>query len=268
MDSINGLTKGEIITMVLDTLGRTTDAVLQERLRSDINLAQLGFWKLFDWKFARTDGSAAYFGNYQSLVDNIATYSTDVTNSIGNRIIIRTSDIERVYIGWDPEGLVDHKPFARTLKKIENRDAILRDPGSDWTGVPEYYFITGNTTIEILPYPSTTNGTPAELIGQQLWIAGKRMPIFMDDDGDYPDIPIEYQETFYQYLLWRTLSRERDPRQVEELAILEKMIKQDKQTDLAELDSNLRLKWPEEELVDYCDTPGLFNISKKFWDDF
>lgn len=252
----SGWTRDELIMKVLDTLGRTTDTTLKARMQEDINFAQLGFWKLFDWKFARTNGSSQSFTCYVALADGSARYSTTQTDVSGNSVSIRTSDIEKVYLSYNAANpsSTTYQKFSRVLKRVENRDQILADPGFEDTGIPEYYYPIGNDKIEIWPYPDTSKNTPADLVdatnGTYLWIAGKRMPNFMDDSGDYPDIPIEYQETFYQYLLWRTLSRERDPRQTDELAILNAMVANDKRTDLSEPDNNLRMKWPEEEFND------------------
>jgi len=252
----SGWNRDELIMKVLDTLGRTTDTTLKARMQEDINFAQLGFWKLFDWKFARTQGGSTTFTCYQALANQTARYSTTQTDSGGNTVAIRTSDIEKVYLGYNVSNpsSTTYQKFSRVLKRVENRDQILADPGFEDTGIPEYYYPVGNDKIEIWPPPDTSKNTPVDLVdatnGTYLWIAGKRMPNFMDDSTDYPDIPIEYQETFYHYLLWRTLSRERDPRQTDELAILNAMVANDKRTDLSEPDNNLRMKWPEEELND------------------
>jgi hypothetical protein len=239
-----GWNRGEIVSKVLDTIGRTGDATLQTRLREDINFAQLNFWKLFDWKFDRTSASA--FGTpYFELVDNTIGYILDTTTTNGYEI--RATDIDKIYI-LEPNDADLNKKYSRSLKKVELREIRNADPGATQYGVPEVWAVAYHNAIEIWPYPNTAQGTPAEVIGLKLHIDAKVMPQFMDDDADYPDIPIEYQEAFIEYLTILAYKRENDPRWKDMLVDFENLAKKDKQADLAEVESNLRMKWAEEEL--------------------
>jgi len=252
-NSTLGWTRLEIINKILDTLGRSTDAIVLARLKEDINFAQLAFWKMFDWKWGKMFGGSQN-GLYTPIVDQQSQYeTTTVTINLPPifTYTFRPQDIDKVYISYNPTNPSDttYLKYTTTLIKVESRELRIASPGFNQCGVPTHYAINDNKTIEIFPVPNTTLGTPSDLIGQYLWFDAKRMPTFMVNDTDYPDIPIEYQETFMQYFLCRSLSRERDPRMDQELLIFKDMLKQDKQTDLAEVESNLRIKFAEEELI-------------------
>ena len=85
----------------------------------------------------------------------------------------------------------------------------------------------------------------------------------MQAGSDYPDCPIEYQESFIQYFLARTLSVEDLSQQITELKIADALLKVDKDYDLKEIESNLRMKFPEEE---YYPQPGRPWVIQRLWD--
>ncbi len=224
-----GFNRGEIIDKVLDTLGRTGDVELQTRLRDDINLGQLDFWKRFDWKFGRKNG--VQDGLSVTLVAGQGVYTLN-TAEIGFEM--RVTDIDKLY-SVDPQ-------YASVLTRVELREVRMADPMLQQRAFPNCYAAVDKNRIQVWPIPSTTAA------GQILYIDGKVMPVFMAADSDYPDIPIEYQDTFIHYMTMLGYKRENDPRWKELLADFEKMIKEDKQNDLREVENNLRMKWPEEEL--------------------
>lgn len=240
-----GWTRLEIITSVLDTIGRTGDATLKAKLDNEINLYQLRFWKLYDWKFGHYDGA-------DDGVTLVPAVSTIGVNSNGAGFNLRTTDIEKVVLGDLTSRL------TQTLTKMHQRDIIKLDPtivaGTPTFGVPRAWYTVDDDRISLYPLPNAT-----VIANCALYLYGRRMPTFMDADGDYPDIPIEYQETFIQYCVYRALNRERDPRSSEELILFEKMLKEDKQYDLEELESNYRIKYIEEELGGDGD-PSLDNV--------
>lgn len=245
-NSVLGFTRLELVTKVLDALGRSTDTTLKARLNDDINFAQLTFWKLLDWKFAYKNGleDSITF----PLVLSQTSYTLN-TATIGAEM--RGTEIDKVYV-IDPQ-------YSRTIHKVNLRDIRNYDPGRQVTGFPEIYAVTKHNEIDLWPIPDSNAA------GIDVYIDGKTMPTWLDADDDYPSIPIEYQETFYQYFLARTMSRERDPRQAEELAIFKDMLKNDQAYDLREVESNLRFKWPEEELVDNSAYPGVNNLVRNIW---
>lgn len=228
--SIAGFTRGEIIAKVLDTLGRSGDITLQTRLQEDINLAQLDFWKRFDWKFGRKNGVAD--GLAIQLIAGQGVYILD-TPEIGHEM--RGTDVDKIY-SIDPQ-------YASVLTKVELREIRMTDPMLQQQAFPDCYALIDKHRIQVWPIPSTT------VNGQILYVDGKVLPTFMEDDTDFPDIPIEYQDSFIQYLTVLAYKRENDPRWKELLMDFEKMIREDKQADLNEVESSLRMKWPEEEIT-------------------
>ena len=246
-DSIQGFTRIEMVTKVLDTMGRSTDNTLKARLNDDINFAQLAFWKVMDWKFTYKNGvqDSMKF----TLVTGQTIYTLN-TATIGYEM--RNTDIDRMYV-LDPS-------FARTIHKLPSRDLRRYDPGSQVEGFPEAYAPYKHNAVEVWPVPD------ANANGKDIYLDGKILPTWLSSDSQYSVIPIEYQETFLQYLLVRTLSRERDPRQGEELAIFKDMLKVDQQYDLKEVENNLRIKWPEEEVgADGTQYPGVTNAVRNWW---
>lgn len=224
-----GWNRGEIVAKVLDTLGRTGDTTLQTRLKEDINLAILDYWKRFDWKWGRKNG--VQDGLSLTLVGGTGVYTLN-TAEIGFEM--RSTDIDKIYSV--------NAQYASILNKAELREIRLIDPQLQQTSFPDCYAIVDKNRIQLWPIPSTA------VAGQILYIDGKVMPAFMSADANYPDIPIEYQDAFIQYLTILAYKRENDPRWKDMLADFEKLIREDKQADLAEIESNLRMKWPEEEL--------------------
>lgn len=248
-DPILGLNRDEIVANVLDSIGRTGDTVLQTRMNTDINFAQLAFWKMLDWKFARKNGLTDLVSF--SIVTSQTVYTLN-TATVGYEI--RNTDIDKLYI-VDPS-------FQRTLDKISARDLRIADPGRQALGPPDVYAPIKHNQIEIWPIPD------ASLNGVVIYIDAKVMPAWISEGDDYSSIPIEFQETFIQYFLYRTLSRERDPRQTEELQIFQNMLKTDIQFDLREVENTLHIKLPEEEMSGGSNYPGYANTLKKFNDGF
>lgn len=227
--STQGWNRGEIVAKVLDTLGRTGDITLQVRLGEDINLAQLDFWKRFDWKFGRKNG--VQDGLSLTLVVGQGVYTLN-TAEIGFEM--RVTDIDKIY-SVNPQ-------YASVLPKVELREIRMTDPMLQQQSFPDCYATVDKNRIQVWPIPSTS------VAGQILYIDGKVMPTFMTQDADYPDIPIEYQDSFIHYLTMLAYKRENDPRWKELLADFEKMLREDKQADLNEVEHNIRFKWPEEEI--------------------
>lgn len=223
-----GWNRDEIVSKILDTLGRTGDSTLQSRLQEDINFAQLTFWKFYDWRWGATNGLTD--GVYLTLVTGTNTYTL---NTSGITVEMRNTDVSKLYM--------TDATFARVLIKAELRELRTWDPGKTNQQCPEFYAESGNNSIELWPKPTST------VNGLKIYVDGKRMPTFITTGAAYPDVPIEYQETFIQYLLVRALSRERNATATAELAIFKDMLKNDLQCDLKEIESNLRMKWPEEE---------------------
>lgn len=247
-DPILGLNRDEIVASVLDTLGRTGDTVLQTRLNRDINFAQLKFWKLYDWKFAHKNGVTDVVKF--TLQTGVTSYILD-TATVGYEI--RNTDIEKLYI-IDPA-------YSRTIDKVSLRDIRMADPGRQSVGPPTVYAPYKHNGLDIWPIPT------AALNGVDVYIDGKVMPAWIANSNDYPSVPIEYQETFIQYFLVRTLSRERDPRQKEEMLIFKDMLATDIECDLRELENNLHIRLGNE-AVDNSNYPGIDNVLKSFNDDF
>lgn len=246
-DPILGFTRDEHIDRVLDTLGRTGDATLQTRMQTDINFAQLGFWKMLDWKFAYKNGVN---DNVKfALVANTSVYTLN-TAAVGYEI--RNTDIDRLYI--------ISSNYSRTIDKVSLRDIRAMDPGRESVGAPVVYAQSSHNKIEVWPIPDAT------VAGTDVYIDAKVMPAWLTNGSDYTTIPVEFQETFNQYLLYRTLSRERDPQQKEELLILKDMLKTDVEYDLKEVESNLRINLEGEAGSD--NYPGLQNTLNKWNDSF
>lgn len=248
-DPILGLNRDEVVAQVLDSIGRTGDTALQTRLNTDINFAQLAFWKMLDWKFAYKDGLT-------DLVKfDIATGQSVYTlNTATVGFEIRNTDIDKLHI-IDPA-------YQRTLDKVSSRDIRIADPGRQVLGPPTCYAGIKHNQVEIWPIPDLA------LNGIAVYVDAKVMPAWIAQSTDYTSIPVEYQETFIQYFLYRTLSRERDPRQTEELQIFKDMLKTDIQYDLREVENTLHIKLPEEEASHGGDYPGMSNILKNFNRDF
>lgn len=230
-DPLLGFNRGEIVSKVLDSLGRTGDTTLQDRLRQDINLAQLDYWKMTDWRFGMRNGTED--GMSITLVSGVSNYMLD-TAEIGEEM--RNTDIDKIFCITPG--------YARTLVKETLRAIRTWDPQRQRVGMPEFYANDSLNRIEVWPIPDDN------VDGLLLYIDGKVMPTYMQNDSDYPDIPIEYQSSFIQFLLCRALSRERDPRHTEELQILQNMMAQDGNYELKEVENHLRIKWPEEEYTD------------------
>lgn len=247
-DSVLGWTRDEHIDRVLDTLGRTGDATLRARMESDINFAQLAFWKLLDWKFAYKNGVE------DSVSFTLATgTSTYVLNTASIGYEMRNTDIDKLYI-IDPS-------YSRTLDKTTLRKIRSNDPGRVSTGAPIVYAGSKHNEVEVWPIPdSSVNGV-------EVFVDGKVLPTWLSTSNQYTSIPIEYQETFNQYFLYRTLSRERDPQQKEELIIFKDMLKTDIQYDLKEVESNLSIQLGDEP-GNGDQYPGLENTLKAWNNSF
>ncbi len=224
-----GWNRGEIVDKVLDTLGRTGDIELETRLLEDINFAQLHFHKMLDWKYLRKNG--VQDGLSLTLVAGQGVYTLN-TAEIGFEM--RVTDVDKIY-SVNPQ-------YASVLTRVDQREIRLTDPQLQQTSFPDCYAAVDHNRIQVWPIPSTS------VNGQILYIDGKVQPAFMTLDADYPDIPIEYQEAFLQYLTILGYKRENDPRWKDLMAEFEKQLREDKQNDLREVESNLRMKWPEEEL--------------------
>lgn len=224
-----GWTRDEIVTKVLDTMARPSDATLQARLQEDINFAQVRFWKMTDWRFAYKNGVADTFRIL--MATGTSTYTLNTANC---GYEARVTDLERAYFITTS--------FGKPLFKTDLRQIRLWDPARQSSGVPEYYAASAHNSIEIWPIPSST------VNGEYLYFDGKVLPSFISTSGAYPTIPVEYQETFIQYLLVRAYSREGDPRQTTELQVFKDMLAADVRHDSKEVESNLRMKTAEEEL--------------------
>lgn len=247
-DPILGLNRDEIVESILDTVGRPGDTTLQTRLNRDINFAQLAFWKLRDWKFAYKNG----------LTDNVkfplqAGVTSYVMNTATVGFEIRNTDVDKIYI-IDPA-------HQRTLDKVSSRDIRAADPGRQSTGDPTVYAPYKHNGIDVWPIPDDS------LAGVDVYIDAKVLPSWISLGSDYPSVPIEYQETFMQYFLYRTLSRERDPRQEKELIIFKDMLKTDTEHDLREIENNLHIRLGDE-YIDGSNYPGMANILKSFDNGF
>lgn len=222
-----GWTRLEIVNKILDSIGRSNDSTARSRLSEDINFAQLSFWKEFNWKFGWKNGITDSLRF--ALIASTSEYTLN-TATIGKEM--RASNIAKIY--------ATDTNYIRDLIKCDLQEIRHADPGLQNTGFPVKYAISSDNRVVVWPVPTSTEA------GKYLYIDGKVQPTFLSLDGDYPDTPIEYQETFMQYLLVRALSRERDPRQTEELAIYREMLKRDKSFDLQQLESNLRIKEADE----------------------
>jgi len=227
--AVSGWNRGEIIDKVLDTLGRSGDVTLSTRLKEDINLAQLDYWKRFDWKWGRKNGVQDSLSI--TLVAGQGVYTLNAAE-IGYEM--RVADVDKIYS--------INTQYASVLNKVDLREIRLTDPSLQQQSFPDCYAAIDKNRIQLWPIPSTV------VNGQILYVDGKVMPTFMDDDADYPDIPIEFQDAFIHYITILAYKRENDPRWKDMLADFEKSVREDKQADLAEVESNLRMKWPEEEL--------------------
>jgi hypothetical protein len=247
-DSVLGFTRDEFIDRVLDTIGRSDDSSLRTRMQTDINFAQLAFWKMNDWKFAHKNGVTDLVKF--TLQTGVSTYTLN-TATVGYEI--RNTEIDRVYI-IDPS-------YARTLDRITLREIRSIDPSRQATGAPSVYSESHHNQIEVWQIPD------ASVNGIDVYIDAKVMPAWLTNGTDYTNIPVEYQETFYQYFLYRTLSRERDPRQKEELQIFKDMLKTDVEFDGRELENTLHIKLPGEERQSTA-YPGIPNVLKRFDRDF
>jgi len=236
-----GWTRSEIISKVLDTVGRSGDITLQTRLKEDINFALLQFWKHFKWRFGQKSGVDD--SCELTLVAGQAIYTLNTT-TIGYEM--RGRDIAKIY--------ATNVSYARDLKRVSLRDIRIDNPSNDDTGFPEVYAVVDHNRIVVHPIPDATANS------KKLYLDGKVMPTFMTLDADYPDIPIEYQETFIQYLLYKTLSRERDPAADKELLIYKDMLKGDVQADLSDAETNQRVKMADEELVNSNSTKDIGTI--------
>lgn len=247
MDALLGWTRLEIVNKVLDSLGRSNDGLLKSRLNEDINMAQLAFWKFHDWTFAYKQLN--FVDNFRFVLVN-AQFEYVLTTLQCN-FEARTSDIDKIYL------ISNNNTYDRVLTKITSREYRTMDIGSH-TGPPEFWSPVSHNKIQFWPVPD------AAVVAQNTmaYMDGKVMPTFLSADGQYSSIPIEYQESFIQYLLVRALSRERDPRQVEEANIFQSMLRRDIEHNLRDTESNLRMKWAEEEfLPDY----GRTDLLSKIW---
>lgn len=247
MDALLGWTRLEIVNKVLDSLGRSNDGLLKSRLNEDINMAQLAFWKFHDWTFAYKQLN--FVDNFRFVLVN-AQFEYVLTTLQCN-FEARTSDIDKIYL------ISNNNTYDRVLTKITSREYRTMDIGSH-TGPPEFWAPVSHNKIQFWPVPD------AAVVAQNTmaYMDGKVMPTFLSADGQYSSIPIEYQESFIQYLLVRALSRERDPRQVEEANIFQSMLRRDIEHNLRDTESNLRMKWAEEEfLPDY----GRTDLLSKIW---
>lgn len=244
-NSILGWTRLEIVNKVLDTLGRAEDSVLKSRLNEDINLEQLDFWKSLDWSFGKFSGVEDNIGITLVAGDGVYTLDTATIS-----VEMRTKDIDSIYC------ITQQK--ASKLVKLSLRELRILDPGMTSTGFPTHYAKIDENRIQLWPTPR------AEDAGVILYIDGKRMPTFMTSDSDYPDIPIENQKTFIDFITAHALNRERDPSAVTQLQIAEKSIVKDKQSENYDMESSARIKYPEEETLpnDYT------NYTRAAWFNF
>ena len=243
-DPIKGWTRDEIITKVLASIGRSNNGSLRLRLQEDINMAQIAFWKKNDWRWGYKNGIQ---DNMFFTLNAGQTVYTLNTATIGYEM--RNTDIDRLHVVTPS--------YARVINKVTEREIRAIDPQRASINFPELYCNSGNNQIDLWPIPSTT------VAGTIIYIDGKVLPKFMQAGSDYPDCPIEYQESFIQYFLARTLSVERDPQQITELKIADALLKVDKDYDLKEIESNLRMKFPEEE---YYPQPGRPWVIQRLWD--
>lgn len=243
-DPILGFTRDEIITKVLGSIGRLNNGTLRIRLQDDINFAQIAFWKMYNWRWGMKNGISDNM--FFTLVTGQTTYTLN-TATIGYEM--RNTDIDKIHIV--------NPSWARVLNKVTEREIRAIDPQRASLTMPEMYCNSGNNKIDLWPIPNT------EQNGVIVYIDGKVMPPYISSGNQYPDIPIEYQETFIQYFLARTLSVERDPQQATELKIADKLIRVDKDYDLQEVEQNLRIKFPEEE---FYPQPGRPWVIQRLWD--
>lgn len=205
------------------------------------------FWKEYEWRFGNVIGRVDNVGI--TLVTSQDVYTLD-TATIGKEM--RVNGIDTIYS-------VD-TTYRRTLELIGLNEMRVKYDDAD-TGFPTKYAMVDNNRIKLYPRPSSTEN------GQILYIDGRVLPTPIADGDSYPDIPIEYQSSFIQYVLARTLKIENNPRANEELSLFYQMKDRDMKVDLTTQKSSLRFKYEEEESnkdgSDYSD-PGKYIWSN--WD--
>src|SRR5215204_4627599 len=156
-----GWTRLEIITSVLDSIGRQGDFTLKSKLDNEINLYQLRFWKLYDWKFGHFDGAD----------DNVALTPGVSTIDLGSNFAgydLRTTDVERIVLGDSVGGR------TQTLTKMNQRDVLKMDPsqlsGTVTFSVPSVWYIVDDTRIGLYPLPDA-----ATIANCVLYLYGRRI---------------------------------------------------------------------------------------------
>lgn len=229
-DPILGFNRDEIISKVLDTAGRTGDAVLQARLQEDLNLHQLRYWKIQNWKWGSVNGIDDDIGF--DMVDGQDVYTLD-TATINAEM--RVVDVDKIYI--------ENKSFARVFSKSTLQELRVYNPSNDDVGTPFLYAESDKNKVKIWPVPSSDED------GIRVFLDGRRMPNFITQGDQYPDVPIESQESFIQYILYKTYVRLEDPRQEEALSEFQLMISEDKDFDLQNAEDNSKFGWPEEHVT-------------------
>lgn len=244
-DSINGYTRLEAVSEVLDILGRTDDSILQTKLNNGINLVILEFWMEHDWSFAHKNGVT------DSLSVTLATGTSEYTlNTAEIGFEMRNTDIDKIYCQQAGKEI--------SLTKVDLRDIRHADPGFKDNGQPTKWAPVSNNRIVVHPKPTVNEN------GFVLFIDGRVLPSYLSADGTYLPVPLEYQNLILQKLLVFAYRRENDPKAERELVIYQSMLSNAKRHDMRHLESNAKFKWPDQE---YAPSSHRLNPNDVMWNE-
>lgn len=208
-DAISGFSSDEIIELTQKRIGNdSTD--LNSYLFSLLNSNEMELCGLHDWSFLHTTGTITYNSgiSFSTLDDNVVDIE-DIRDTENGRKLNRTS--------------------VRTIDQF--------DPKRDQAGDVTEYARWGRNTVYWYPTPNSSGTFETKV---------KIIPAFMTT-GSYPTISREYQHLLLQKMFISGLQYETDDRYIQEIAVLDSMVRKAIQADMLRLETSDRLKWPQEE---------------------
>jgi hypothetical protein len=181
-----GFTGQELVDRVVQFIGNTSDD-FSSYVANTLIFAEMRFIKAHDWSFLRKTGLQL------TVSSGTNEYELNVS-TIGFRM--KASDVHQIVNR--SAGIPLEKVTLNQLRRLdpENDDGEATSDLTRWADVGDE---------RIFVYPKTFQTA-------NLHIDGKITPVPLTELSSYPTIPLIYQETFYEYLLWAALDRENDSR--------------------------------------------------------
>ena len=235
-----GFTRLEMVTNIADSVGNTS-TIFKTRLETNIDLWQKEFYMLRDWSFSYKSGIGdtckfALVAGQEEYTLSTAVLGFDMDNT----------NIEAVY--------TVAPGTARLFTPATLREIRVGDPGQESTGKPIHFAPLKHNKIVVWPSPTASDI-------EDVYIDGRVFGSSLTADGTYPDIPYKFQGVFMQYLLYKMLQRECDPRAGQELVVFKEMMRWAGNEDGRLTENTLRFRMPEEAY----NSPNVYNLDSVLW---